>query len=163
MWHLEIVICSYSRWDVLRARMCYPGLIILLILANFSNAFNFYDDCGIDKARPTLDKTFSLFKTFNMFVTCFHEFRIYKTTNFFYDCFLLKHGRFFLLWSKMLLKLFIFTKKRHFAENKTFFVKICHKQVICAIQVSSDLPAHHRALRCNENFHLHHFCQPITK
>ena len=61
-----------------------------------------------------------------------------------FSCFILKQGRIFLLKSKTLLKLFIFTQKRHFAaplkENKTFFmkkfvnvnsefVKICHEQV----------------------------------
>jgi len=44
-----------------------------------------------------------------------------------FSCFLLKQGTIFLLRSKMLLKLFIFTKKRHFAapskENKTCFLK----------------------------------------
>ena len=57
----------------------------------------------------------------NIFVTCFHEFRIYESTSF--SCFLLKQGRVFLLRSKMLLKLLIFTKKtlcRAF-KNMTFF------------------------------------------
>ena len=67
MWHLKIVICSYFKWGVLRVRMCNPGLIILLILANFSNALNFYDDCGIDKARPMLEKKISLFKSLHHF------------------------------------------------------------------------------------------------
>ena len=65
LWHFEIVISSYFKWGVHRVRMCYPGLIILLILASFSNALNFYDDCGINKARPMLEKTLSLFKTLN--------------------------------------------------------------------------------------------------
>ena len=56
-------------------------------------------------------------------------FRIYKFTNFLQYvcfCFLLKQARIFLLRSKMLLILFVFTK-RYFAapfkEDKTFFVK----------------------------------------
>ena len=96
MWHLKIVICSYFKWGVLRVRMCNPGLIILLILANFSNALNFYDDCGIDKARPMLEKPLSFFKTLH-----------------------------------------------HLSLLPTFGRIILHQ--------------------CNENFHLHHFCQPITK
>ena len=57
----------------------------------------------------------------------FHEFRMYELFSRNFSGFLLKKGRIFLLRSKMLLKLFIFTKKRHFAaplkESKTFFVK----------------------------------------
>ena len=96
MWHLKIVICSYSKWGVLRVRMFYPGLIILLILANFSNALNFYDNCGIDKARSMLEKWLRLFQNFEPF-----------------------------------------------KFPPTF--------------------RHTSVYRCNENFHLHHFCQPIIK
>ena len=49
--------------------MCYPGLIILLVLVNFSSALNFYDDCGIDKARPMLEKALNLFKNLNQVIS----------------------------------------------------------------------------------------------
>ena len=62
-------------------------------------------------------------RNFNMFMTFFHKFRIYESmifffffTNFF--LFLLKQGRIFPLRSKMLLKLFIFTKKTLCSSSK---------------------------------------------
>ena len=66
-----------------------------------------------------------------MFVTCFHEFQIHEIVSRNFSFLLWNQGRTFLLRSKMMLKLFISTKKSYFAapfkkEVKTFFVeKMC--------------------------------------
>ena len=81
---------------------------------------------------------FPIFLLFNIFVTCFHEFRIYKSTNIFQEksCFLLKQGRIYLLT-------FCFCTKRHFTAplfhtNQDFFVK--KKMLIRRFGIHENMP-----------------------
>jgi hypothetical protein len=93
----------------------------------------------------------------NMFMTCFHEFRIYESTNFFHEIFLVffkNKKETFCIEIKNVGKT-VYFHKRHFAaplkENKTFFmkknrgfvdsefVKICHNQVNDPLQFKRQL------------------------